>query len=129
PINRITLQAQPEYTPRIWWCVTGLLAFLPIHAAGIYDDAVGNKLSDYVVSSYTPTLTAILDLSTPRVEDDFRILTIAQPNTPGATPIPKTEDEVKQVQSIASGLTIVSLKNEEATVERVLQEMRNADWI
>ncbi|KAJ7689622.1 hypothetical protein B0H17DRAFT_1295277 [Mycena rosella] len=35
--------------PRIWWCPTGLLTFLPIHAAGMYgkDDAFGSKLSDF----------------------------------------------------------------------------------
>jgi len=30
---------------------------------------------------------------------------------------------------LAGGLAVVSLKNEEATVERVLQEMRGTDWI
>jgi len=102
---------------------------LPIHAAGIYGSGNWDKLSDYVVSSYTPTLTAILDLSAPKVGDDFKILTIAQPSTPYATPIPKTEDEVKLVQSLAGDLAVVSLKNEEATVERVLQAMRDTDWV
>jgi len=102
---------------------------LPIHAAGIYEAGIGDKLSDYVVSSYTPTLTAILDLSAPKVGDEFKILTIAQASTPYATPIPKTEDEVEKVQSLASGLAVVNLKNEEATVERVLQAMRDTDWV
>ena len=102
---------------------------MPIHAAGIYEAGVGDKLSDYVVSSYTPTLTAILDPSVPEVEDKFKILTIAQPLTPYATPIPKTEDEVEQIQILAGGLTVISLKNEEATVERVLQAMLDTDWI
>jgi len=82
-----------------------------------------------VVSSYTPTITAILDLSAPKVGDDFTILTVAQPNTPNATPIPKTEDEVKQVESLAGGVNVISLKNDAATVERVLQAMRDTDWI
>ena len=102
---------------------------MPIHAAGIYEAKIGDKLSDYVVSSYTPTLTAIVDLSAPKVGDDFKILTIAQPSTPYATSIPKTEDEVKQVKNLAGGLSVVSLKNEEATVERVLQAMRDTDWV
>jgi len=102
---------------------------LPIHAAGIYGAKIGDKLSDYVVSSYTPTLTAILDPSAAQVGDNFKILTIAQPSTPYATSIPKTEDEVKQVQSLAGRLAVVSLKSEEATVERVLQAMRDTDWV
>jgi len=129
PINAPVLQVHPEHLTRIWWCATGSLAFLPIHAAGIYDIENGDKLSDYVVSSYTPTLTAILDSSTPKVVDNFSILTVAQPSTPNAAPIPKTEDEVNLVQSLAGGINMVSLKSEEATVERVLQAMRETDWI
>jgi len=82
-----------------------------------------------VISSYTPTLTAILDPSTPKVENNFTILTVAQPSTPNAAPIPKTEDEVKLVQKLASSVKKVNLIDEEATVGRVLQAMRDADWI
>ncbi|KAJ6524601.1 CHAT domain-containing protein [Mycena vulgaris] len=47
--------------PRLWWCPTGPFTFLPIHAAGIYEDqSVDESLMDYVISSYTPTLTALL---------------------------------------------------------------------
>ena len=95
PTNPFIPQAHTKHLPRIWWCATGSLAFLPSHAAGIYDAEIGNKLSDYVVSSYTPTLTAILNSSALKVGDNFKILTIAQPSTPYATPIPKAEDEVK----------------------------------
>ena len=95
----------------------------------MYDTEVGDKLSDYVISSYTPTLTAILDSSAPKVGDNFTILTVAQPATPNAAPIPKTEGEVKIVQSLANGMNVVGLMSEEATVDRVLQEMKDADWI
>lgn len=36
--------------PRVWWCPVGVLAFLPLHAAG--------QALDRVVSSYTPTARA-----------------------------------------------------------------------
>lgn len=43
--------------PRVWWCPTGPLAFLPLHAAGR-----GNQwLHDMVVSSTTPTVRSLLD--------------------------------------------------------------------
>jgi len=129
PTNTCVLQPQPEHLGRIWWCATGSLAFLPIHAAGIYGTGNGDKLSDYVVSSYTPTLTAILDSSTRKVGDNFTILTVAQPSTPYATSIPKTEDEVKHVQSLAGSLAVVRLMNEEATVKRVLEAMKGTDWV
>jgi hypothetical protein len=39
--------------PRMWWCPTGLLAFLPLHAA--LRPGSGECALDFVVSSYTPT--------------------------------------------------------------------------
>ncbi|MEW2466144.1 hypothetical protein AB0919_14110 [Streptomyces sp. NPDC046994] len=53
--------------PRLWWCPTGLLTLLPLHAAGIPDsgagtaDAAGDCVQDRVTPSYTPTLRALLD--------------------------------------------------------------------
>jgi CHAT domain-containing protein len=46
--------------PRLWWCLTGDFGFLPIHAAGDYGPSDNRECtSDYVVSSYIPTLTAL----------------------------------------------------------------------
>ncbi|KIM20447.1 hypothetical protein M408DRAFT_307726 [Serendipita vermifera MAFF 305830] len=124
------LAYQPGNQSRIWWCVTGPLAFLPIHAAGNYEtDVVGEKISDYVVSSYTPTLTAILDQSQPEVTEHFQILTVAQPSTPHAPPLPETEREVNHVKDIAGDLCVKNLINEEATAARVMQAMKESNWI
>ncbi|KIM28545.1 hypothetical protein M408DRAFT_23599 [Serendipita vermifera MAFF 305830] len=124
------LAYQPRDHSRIWWCATGPLAFLPLHAAGDYDsDVVGDKLSDYVVSSYTPTLTAILEQSQPDKMGDFQILTVAQPSTPHALLLPETEREVRQIKEIASGICVQGLINEEATTARVLQAMKESNWI
>ncbi|GII60832.1 CHAT domain-containing protein [Sphaerisporangium krabiense] len=43
--------------PRVWWCPTGALTLLPLHAAGTGQD--GDSVLDRVVSSYTPTLGAL----------------------------------------------------------------------
>ncbi|CAE6434869.1 unnamed protein product, partial [Rhizoctonia solani] len=45
--------------PHITWCATGALSFLPIHAAGDYEHH-DSKLFNYAISSYTPTLSALL---------------------------------------------------------------------
>jgi CHAT domain-containing protein len=45
--------------PRIHWCPVGSLVFLPVHAAGVYAEGSLECCSDYVVSSYTPTLSAL----------------------------------------------------------------------
>jgi CHAT domain-containing protein len=45
--------------PRLHWCPTGAFTFVPLHAAGIYEGPNRESCSDFVVSSYTPTLTAL----------------------------------------------------------------------
>ncbi|KAG2153595.1 CHAT domain-containing protein [Suillus bovinus] len=44
---------------RIWWCPTSLFNFLPLHAAGECR-ARGKSLSQQYISSYTPSLTALI---------------------------------------------------------------------
>jgi hypothetical protein len=46
--------------PRVWWCPTRPLSFIPIHAAGPYTKSGGPNLLHIVVSSYTNTLSALL---------------------------------------------------------------------
>jgi hypothetical protein len=69
--------------PRVWWCPTGPLTMLPLHAAGRYRDPGAGRLCDAAVSSYTPTLTALL-----RSRDRFphsahpQVTVIGMPSTP-----------------------------------------------
>ncbi|KAG8733767.1 hypothetical protein FRC10_012146, partial [Ceratobasidium sp. 414] len=53
-----------EILPRVTWCATGALAFLPIHAAGCYNDGSLDQVYNYVVSSYTPSLQALIPQAT-----------------------------------------------------------------
>ncbi|KAF8990643.1 CHAT domain-containing protein [Cyathus striatus] len=82
-----SLELEPSHSPpRIWWCATGPLAFLPIHAAGIYTGNkayFGSKISDYVISSYTPALKTIFSCAqrdAPRKLE--KLLIVTQPQTP-----------------------------------------------
>jgi hypothetical protein len=46
--------------PRLWWVATGVLAVLPLHAAGYPDAGEGGRprtVIDRVISSYTPVGT------------------------------------------------------------------------
>jgi hypothetical protein len=48
--------------PRIWWCPSGLLSFLPLHAAGHHAtraDACPQTVMDRVTSSYIPTIAML----------------------------------------------------------------------
>ena len=60
------------------WGPTGHLAFLPIH--GLYGEK-DQPIFNYVVSSYTPTLTALLNTKRPpaRRSDNPQLLAVSQP--------------------------------------------------
>jgi CHAT domain-containing protein len=54
------MQRSPLRRKRVVWCPKGLLAMLPLHAAGIYSGPIKyrDNIFNYAVSSYTPTTTA-----------------------------------------------------------------------
>jgi hypothetical protein len=88
------LQEKSDFKPRIWWCPTGPLSFLPIHASGPYTKIGGASLLHTVVSSYTNTLSALLRArSQNRMPEPCRMLLIGQADTPGQKPLlSATED-------------------------------------
>ncbi|KDR69226.1 hypothetical protein GALMADRAFT_104178 [Galerina marginata CBS 339.88] len=122
---------------RIWWCATGSLAFLPIHAAGIYDESgpvVGSTLSDFAISSYTPTVQALGNsLKVPRILNDKKagLLLISQPATPGLSRIPKTTEEVRAIQNLTKAhlSRVLCLEGEDATVIRTRTEMEAHSFV
>ena len=48
--------------PRVWWCPSGPLSLLPLHAAGYHDLSAGrlDAVIDRVISSTIPTVRALL---------------------------------------------------------------------
>jgi CHAT domain-containing protein len=102
--------------PRIWWCPTGPLSFLPIHAAGTYGGTHSESVLDYVVSSYTPNVTAL----TRRFEDCRSIddsvaglFLTSQPDGIPGSQIPGTTREVKEIYetSLKYGTARVEMLN------------------
>lgn len=111
--------------PHITWCTTGPLSFLPLHAAGDYDS---NSIAfNYIVSSYTPTLSALL--STPSPADFSGILAIGQSSTPNMAPLPGTVTELKRIQDRAHGYTFTRLDAQLATPDAVLAGMEEHSWV
>jgi tetratricopeptide (TPR) repeat protein len=117
--------------PRLWWAPGGLLGLLPIHAAG-YHNGAGDAVLDRVVSSYTPTISALryacqkassaatLDRSAP---GSARSLVVAMPTTPAAggqpppPPLPHANEEASAVAArLPHPVVLVSADNEDAAV-------------
>ncbi|KAF7363171.1 hypothetical protein MVEN_00669600 [Mycena venus] len=119
---------------RIWWCPTGPLAFLPIHAAGLYGEnqAVGFKLSDFLISSYTPSLTALIEGFRPRPksQEDLQLLAVTQPSADGQLYIPGTREEIKSIQRHAAGKVHIQwLDGKMATIDNVQKSLMSSRWV
>jgi len=120
--------------PRIWWCPTGPLAFLPIHAAGIYEqDTSAQCLADFAVSSYIPTLSVLKGLHSraPSNTTNDGVLLVSQPNTPGLPKIPSTTAEVQKTreQLEKRGIRSLLCMGSEATVDVVLELMESCSCV
>ncbi|CCO37072.1 hypothetical protein BN14_11223 [Rhizoctonia solani AG-1 IB] len=115
--------------PHITWCPTGPLSFLPLHAAGDYDQP-GCRVFDHVISSYTPTLTALLTSKPSTLSPDSRILAIGQADTPGQAPLPGTAKELDFIKAHTQGkVEYKQLTGAQATVSAVLDAMEHHDWV
>ncbi|GAA2464369.1 CHAT domain-containing protein [Streptomyces macrosporus] len=77
---------------RLWWAPGGALNSLPLHAAG-HHDVPGASVMDRVVSSYTPTLRALLHSRARPVPERRTALAVAMPETPGHRALPRTVEE------------------------------------
>jgi len=87
--------------PRLFWCPTGAFTHLPLHAAG----TVGNCTSYYAVSSYIPTISALLQAQKKQrvfSRDAFKSLLVAEANAPGLASIDDVVQEVKSVTTLLS---------------------------
>ncbi|KZT07985.1 uncharacterized protein LAESUDRAFT_91127 [Laetiporus sulphureus 93-53] len=121
---------EPHKLSRIWWCPTGPLALLPIHAAGIYGTAEpAPKLHDYVLSSYTPTLTTLINGHHRNVPRRPKILTVAQPFAHGQCPILGTRHELDIISKRIEDFASVRLEEDAATVEEVMNAMTESNWV
>ncbi|KAJ7208178.1 CHAT domain-containing protein [Mycena pura] len=119
---------------RIWWCATGPLAFLPIHAAGLYgkDETFGSKLSDFLISSYTPSLTDLIQGYRPQSESQagLQLLAVTQPLANGQSYIPGTHEEIKCIEQHAEGkVPVLWLDKDDATVGNVERGIKESRWV
>ena len=115
---------------RLWWCPTGNLALLPLHAAT--DPRTGKSALNRVVSSYTPTLRALQEArsraaESPRSTRPSDVLVVAVPHAPGAPEL-NVQPEVDAIVSRLSDRCTV-LTGPDATFDRVRSELPRHRWL
>ncbi|KAG8740681.1 hypothetical protein FRC10_004059 [Ceratobasidium sp. 414] len=113
--------------PHITWCTTGPLSFLPLHAAGNYSKQ-GCSLSNYAISSFTPTVSALL---APEVDPAsfFGMAIVGQASTPGFTPLPGTVTELDQISKQTGSMRLTRLEGGQATVSSVSAALEDHSWV
>lgn len=89
----------------------------------------GSKLSDFVISSYTPTLTALLKHIHPAAEQKSMLLAVAQPSASGQTPLPGTTEELNHITRHIAHFPVTKLASDEVTVEQVSRGMEDSSWV
>ncbi|MEU8297343.1 CHAT domain-containing protein [Micromonospora sp. NPDC048909] len=80
--------------PRLWWCATGVLTLLPLHAAAPLGGGPG--VLDRVVPSYTASLRALRrarDATPGGASPVNSALVVGMPQTPGLTDLPGVAGE------------------------------------
>ena len=76
------------------------LTFLPIHAAGLYDQSSpGPNILYFAVSSHTPTVTALLEAFRETPETFKGLLGVSQSYTPVQSRLPNTAKELDLIQA------------------------------
>ena len=121
-----------ENPGRIWWCPTGPLTFLPIHAAGIYTPGEEVTLSDYAISSYTPTVSSLTDLvrksraqESSGAQTKLALVAVTDP-CEGQVSLPGAAVEIRKVaeEATKAGISTSVLVDAEATKEATIAGMK-----
>ncbi|WP_329130499.1 CHAT domain-containing protein [Streptomyces sp. NBC_00670] len=139
--------ATPEQddAPRLWWCPTGALALLPLHAAGHYESSPDapapaggpRTLLDRFTCSSVPTVRALARARTvprhhagePGAAGAGRMLMVAMPETPGQPPLPEVDEEQALLRTLFPAALLTVRTPPEATRAVVREDLRRHDWV
>ncbi|KAL0959563.1 hypothetical protein HGRIS_011273 [Hohenbuehelia grisea] len=109
---------------RIWWCPTSILTILPFHAAG----SGKNFLIDSYISSYTPTLKALINArrsSPPSLMQRLeRRIVIAQTDDPHLPSAAKELAVMRDFEAVDE-----CLDAQDATYDDVLRQLQSCTWV
>ncbi|KAI9567924.1 CHAT domain-containing protein [Boletus coccyginus] len=118
---------------RIWWCPTAEFSILPLHAAGPFRKDQRN-LPNIYISSYTPTLTALIrtrrrDPSSSATPQK-RFIAIGQAKAAGETELVSVGAELDNIGQLVEGLaTFTRIDGEESCISRVVEELGRNNWV
>ena len=127
------LQTIHPYHSRIWWCPTAEFSLLPLHAAGPYRKDQQN-LADLYISSYTPTLTALIrarrhDLSIPETQGKH-FVAIGEAKAMGQSELLSVATELTNIGQLVDGLAnFTRIEGQASCISRVAEELGKNQWV
>jgi hypothetical protein len=90
--------------PHVWWVSSGLLAVLPLHAAGYHDDTLSRTCLDRVVSSYVPTVRSLAyaqqNLAKVPNSPTQNVILIPMAKTPSHADLPFVDAEIDHLTEL-----------------------------
>ncbi|KDR78250.1 hypothetical protein GALMADRAFT_138368 [Galerina marginata CBS 339.88] len=116
-----------EDPSRLQWCPTGLFSFLPIHAAGSYGDELAIECaSDYMVSSYTPTVGSLLSPDPTPIFEPFKMMVVIQSHG-----LPSTKTELAKIEQYVpkDSLIALGIPGRTASVEAVASRLSDVSMV
>jgi CHAT domain-containing protein len=102
---------------------------LPLHAAGVYTGDKQVSCSDYFVSSYTPSISALLHAkqsAKPLRRSDANTLLVAVNQPIGGIALPMTSKEASIIQHLVSSSAEVTRVS---TCDKMLEHIRSASIV
>ena len=144
-VNALQYDVQLPLGSRIWWCPVSKFTTLPLHAAGPHRKDQKN-LMDHYVSSYAPSLSALIRASErARAQKkarcasgyvnpvSFAAIGQAQPAAgQNLRELPEVEREIHRIQketNMPPDVTFEILTGNAATMEDTIQAFRDHRWV
>ncbi|MGV4891578.1 CHAT domain-containing protein [Streptomyces viridosporus] len=132
-LDRLAWPTESTTPPRLWWCPTASLTVLPLHAAGRYPRGTHDRtepvgLPYAAVSSYTTTLSALVDARRRPAPADPTLLAVALTDTErGHAMLPGVAAELRALDEIL-GRRLTVLAEDAATSAAVRQQLPAHAW-
>ncbi|MGI5521533.1 CHAT domain-containing protein [Micromonospora sp. CA-259024] len=118
--------------PRLWWCPTGPMTLLPLHAAGhhLSRDRPARTVIDRVVSSYTPTLRALREARRPLgpTPGDHRMLAVGVSDTEGQPSLGGVTSELAALAELMPADRLTMLIGPDATRDATREQLVGHRW-
>ncbi|KAL2843123.1 CHAT domain-containing protein [Aspergillus pseudoustus] len=121
--------------PRVWWVLTGPLSHFPIHAAGKHHSGLQETVMDWVISSYSSSIKALLHVGPiPEPPEIFksapaRALLVPMQDTPGQKPLPFANVEVRMLEGLCKRLQLDPIPLPQIAKKDVLAALKTCPQI